>query len=211
MGLYGQELVDKLNAVRIGCNEYPMVKGFRGWAQPDMVIDQIDTGKPYPIKGAWIQTANILGGQAARAKLHYTALKKLDFVAVVDLFHNPTTMALADIVLPAATFAEKDSFRSWWVPLGVMHKTIQVGQCKSDWEINIEMANRLNPNCKYKTVKELINDRLSVAGFTFGPAGGSGLSGHAAGGPLQPAVPPARKRIAARRRQTGFYHRDRKS
>ena len=167
VGLYGQELVDKLNKLRIGCDTYPMVKGFRGWAQPDMAIEQINTGHPYPIKGAWIQTANILGGQAARAEFHYEALKKLDFVAVVDLFHNPTTMALADIILPAATFAEKDSFRSWWVPLGVMHKTIQVGECKSDWEINIEMANRLNPNAKYKTVKELINDRLSVAGFTF--------------------------------------------
>ncbi|MFH0726764.1 MAG: molybdopterin-dependent oxidoreductase [Pseudomonadota bacterium] len=167
VGLYGQGLVDKLNAKRIGCDTYPMVKGFRGWAQPDMVIDQIDSGKPYPIKGAWIQTANILGGQAARAKFHYDALKKLDFVVVVDLFHNPTTMALADIILPAATFAEKESFRSWWVPLGVMHKVIQVGECKSDWEINVEMANRLNPNCKYKTVKDLINDRLSVAGMTF--------------------------------------------
>ena len=167
VGLYGQELVDKLNKLRIGCDTYPMVKGFRGWAQPDMAIEQIDTGKPYPIKAAWIQTANVLGGQAARAKLHYDAMKKLDFVVVVDLFHNPTTMALADIVLPAATFAEKDSFRSWWVPLGVMHKTIQVGECKSDWEINIEMANRLNPDCKYKTVKELINDRLAAAGVTF--------------------------------------------
>ena len=64
---------------------------------------------------------------------------------MVDLFHNPTTMALADIVLPAATFAEKNSFRSWWAPLGVMHKVIQVGECKSDWEINFEMAKRLNP------------------------------------------------------------------
>jgi len=167
VGLYGQELVDKLNKLRIGCDRYPMVKGFRGWAQPDDVIDQIDTGKPYPVKAAWIQTANILGGQAARAKFHYTALKRPDFVVVVDLFHNPTSMALADIVLPAATFAEKDSFRSWWAPLGVIHKVIQVGECKSDWEINLEMANRLNPNCKFKTVKELINSRLAVAGKDF--------------------------------------------
>jgi anaerobic selenocysteine-containing dehydrogenase len=165
--LYGKELVDKLNAKRIGCDRYPMVKGFRGWAQPDVAIEQIDSGKPYPIKGAWIQTANILGGQAARARLHYSAMKKLDFVVVVDLFHNPTSMALADIVLPAATFAEKESFRSWWAPLAVIHKAIQVGECKSDWEINLEMANRLNPNCKFKTVKELINSRLAVAGTTF--------------------------------------------
>ena len=115
--LYGQDLVKLLNEKRIGADKYPMVKGFRGWAHPDMAIEQIDTGKPYPIKAAWIQTANVLGGQAARARLHYQALKKLDFVVIVDLFHNPTTMALADIILPAATFAEKDSFRSWWAPL----------------------------------------------------------------------------------------------
>ena len=165
--LYGEDLVTRLNEKRIGCKTYPMYRGFRGWAQPDMTIDQIDSGKPYPIKAAWIQTANVLGGQAARAKLHYSALKKLDFVVVVDLFHNPTSMALADIILPAATFAEKDSFRSWWSPLEVIHKVIQVGECKSDWEINIEMANRLNPNCRFKTAKELIDSRLAVAGTTF--------------------------------------------
>ena len=186
VGLYGQDLVDKLNKVRIGCDRYPMVKGFRGWAQPDVAIDQINTGKPYPIKGAWIQTANILGGQAARAKLHYEALKKLDFIAVVDLFHNPTTMALADIVLPAATFAEKDSFRSWWVPLAVIYKTIQVGDCKSDWEINIEMANRLNPDCKFKTVKDLINDRLKVAGTDFDDMVAKGSQMPPAGDPSRP-------------------------
>ena len=166
--LYGEDFVKRLNEKRIGCNTYPLVKGFRGWAQPDMAIEQIDTGKPYPIKAAWIQTANILGGQAARAGYHYAALKKLDFVVVVDLFHNPTTMALADIILPAATFAEKNSFRSWWAPLAVMHKVIQVGECKSDWEINFEMARRLNPKgLPWKNVDELINDRLSVANLTF--------------------------------------------
>ena len=43
------------------------------------------------------------------------ALKKLDFVVAVDLFHTPTTQ-YADVVLPAGTFLEKDSLRSWWVP-----------------------------------------------------------------------------------------------
>ena len=169
VGLYGADVVKRLSEKRIGADVYPMVKNFRGWAQPDMAIDQINTGKPYPIKAAWIQTANVLGGQAVRANLHYEALKKLDFVTVVDLFHNPTTMALADIVLPAATFAEKNSFRSWWAPLAVIVKRIQVGECKSDWEINFEMAKRFNPEGlkEWDTVIDLINDRLSVAGTTF--------------------------------------------
>jgi anaerobic selenocysteine-containing dehydrogenase len=167
--LYGQELVTILNEKRIGADRYPMVKGFRGWAHPDMAIEQIVSGKPYPIKALWIQTCNILGGQAARMKFHYDAMKKMDFVAVVDLFHNPTTMALADIVLPAATFAEKDGFRSWWAPLEIGPKAVQVGDCKSDWEINLEMAKRLNPEVgsKFETVRDVINERLKVANLTF--------------------------------------------
>ncbi len=199
VGLYGQDLVDRLNEKRIGCDTYPMVKGFRGWAQPDMAIDQINSGKPYPVTGAWIQTANILGGQAARARFHYEALKKLDFVAVVDLFHNPTTMALADIVLPAATFAEKDSFRSWWAPMGVIHKKIQVGECKSDWEINFEMARRLSDKkLKWNNPKELFDERLSVAGTTFDEMSKNGPWKMPEDGPFKPY----------RRHERGLLRRD---
>jgi anaerobic selenocysteine-containing dehydrogenase len=166
--LYGSDLIKRLNEKRIGADKYPMVKNFRGWAQPDMVIDQVASGKPYPIKAAWIQTANVVGGQSARAGLHHEALKKLDFVVVVDLFHNPTTMALADIILPAATFAEKDSIRSWWAPLAIISKRVQVGECKSDWEINFELAKRFNPEGmkQWNTLEDLFNTRLKDAGLT---------------------------------------------
>jgi anaerobic selenocysteine-containing dehydrogenase len=166
--LYGRDLITRLNEKRIGADAYPMVKNFRGWAQPDMAIEQIDSGKPYPIKGAWIQTANVVGGQSARAELHLRALQKLDFIAVVDLFHNPTTMALADIILPAATFAEKDSIRSWWAPLAVIKKRVQVGECKSDWEINFELAKRFNPQGmkQWATLEDLFNERLKPSGMT---------------------------------------------
>ena len=167
--LYGADLVKRMTEKRIGADAYPMVKNFRGWAQPDMMIDQIASGKPYPIKAAWIQTANIVGGQAARARHHYEALKKLDFIVVVDLFHNPTTMALADIILPAATFAEKDSIRAWWAPLAIISKRVQVGECKSDWEINFELAKRFNPEGmkQWDTLEDLFNDRLKTSGMTF--------------------------------------------
>ena len=166
--LYGADLVKRMREKRIGADVYPMVRNFRGWAQPDMAIDQIDSGKPYPIKAAWIQTANIVGGQAARAEFHLKALQKLDFIVVVDLFHNPTTMALADIVLPAATFAEKDSIRAWWAPLAVIKKRVQVGECKSDWEINFELAKRFNPEGmkRWNTLEDLFNERLATSGFT---------------------------------------------
>ncbi len=166
--LYGAETVKRMAEKRIGADTYPMVRNFRGWAQPDMAIDQIDSGKPYPLKAAWIQTANIVGGQAARAEFHLKALQKLDFIVVVDLFHNPTTMALADIVLPAATFAEKDSIRAWWAPLAIIKKRVQVGECKSDWEINFELAKRFNPDGmkRWNSLEDLFDERLKTSGMT---------------------------------------------
>lgn len=166
--LYGEELVKKLNEKRIGAWRYPMVKNFRGWAQNDMTIEQVMTGQPYPIKAAWIQTTNVLGGQGADPRYHYEALRKLDFIVVVDLFLNPTSMALADIVLPAATFAEKIGLRTWWAPLSVIVKAVEHEECKTDWEINFELAKRFNPEVvKWASVKDLINDRLSVSGRTY--------------------------------------------
>jgi anaerobic selenocysteine-containing dehydrogenase len=168
IGLYGEELVRKLNEKRIGANEYPMIKNFRGWVQPDVLTEQLETGQPYPIKAAWIQTSNIIGGQGADPRKHYELMKKLDFIVCVDLFQNPTSMALADIFLPAASFAEKESFRSWWAPLCVTVKATEVGECKSDWEINFEMAKRLATNpIKYNSVRELIDDRLKTAHTSF--------------------------------------------
>jgi anaerobic selenocysteine-containing dehydrogenase len=167
--LYGADLVKKLNEKRIGANDYPMIKNFRGWVQPDVLVEQLESDKPYKVHGAWIQTSNIIGGQAADPKRHYEAMKKLDFIVCVDLFQNPTSMALADIFLPAATICEKESFRSWWQPLGVSVRAVEgVGEARSDWEINLEMAKRLATTpIKFNTVRELINDRLAAGNTDF--------------------------------------------
>jgi len=167
--LYGEDFVRRLNEKRIGAKEYKMLRNFRGWAQPDLAVKQMMTGEPYPIKACWIQTTNILGGQAADLHLHYEALKKMEFNVVADLFHNPTTMAVADLILPVASIAEKMSFRSWWAPLCAMEPAVSVGECRSDWEINLELAKRFNPEVRrrYPTLKDLIDERLAVAGTTY--------------------------------------------
>jgi len=168
MALYGEELFKKLSEKRIGADRYPVFKKFRAWAQPDIVLEQIESGHPYPIKAAWIQSCNALSCMGADPKRHYNALKRLDFIAIVDLFLNPTAQALGDIFLPAATFPEKQSLRSWWAPLSVTVKAVEVEECKSDWEINLELAKRLSTTpLPFKTVEDLINSRLRVAGKTY--------------------------------------------
>ncbi len=166
--LYGEELVANLNKKRIGADRYPLVKNFRAWAQPDLVLEQMETGNPYPIKGFWCQTNNFLANTAQDPRRHYEAVRKLDFNVVVDLFMTPTAEAIADIILPAASFPEKDSVFTTGVLLNAIQKVISVGECKSDWEINFEMARRLSPeSVPWKSVRELLTERIRPCGKTF--------------------------------------------
>ena len=161
------KLPEEAHNKRSGAWKYPLVMRSRALSSPDTVLEQIFTGKPYPIKGAWIQTNNALAGMAAEPQKWHEALKKLEFVVVVDLFMTPTAVACADIVLPAATFLEKDSVRSWWTPLEAIKKVITVGECKGDPEINIELAKRFKPDFPWKNVEEYLDDALKPAGMTF--------------------------------------------
>ena len=166
--LYGEELFKKLSAKRIGADRYPLVKNFRSWAQEDVIIEQMETGVPYEIHGVWMQGCNILANQAQDVRRHYDALMKLDFNVVVDLFMTPTAHMVADLVLPAASLPEKDSLYCIGGPLNVIHKIIDVPDCKSDWEINFTLAKRLNPSAvKWGSVREMLTDRMKPSGYTF--------------------------------------------
>jgi anaerobic selenocysteine-containing dehydrogenase len=110
---------------RIGIDEYGPFRKFIWRTQTDSVLDQIVSEKPYPIKALWMQTGNIIAGIGFEPKKWAAAFKKIDFIVAVDLFKTPTTQ-YADVVLPAATFLEKDSVRSWWVPLQTINKAMTV-------------------------------------------------------------------------------------
>lgn len=153
----------------IGTDKYPLMR-YMGYTMvsPDILVEQMETGDPYPIKGAWIQTTNPLGGTGQEPHRVYELLKKLDFIVVVDLFMTPTAM-LADIVLPSATFAERNSVTGKaGHPFTTINKALTVGESKSDWEINLELARRLNPEaCRWESVEQLLDEMLEPSGMTF--------------------------------------------
>jgi anaerobic selenocysteine-containing dehydrogenase len=158
---------------RIGFEKYPFLSHL-GRVATGSIADQILTGKPYPIKAAWIQGTNPIAGNAAEPKKVYEALRKLDFVVVVDLFITPTIAATADIVLPAAIYAERDGLGIPRPPVmrsffGATNKAIDpVGECKSDLEIDFEMGKRLNPEAwPWKDVQEILDEMAKPFGFTF--------------------------------------------
>jgi anaerobic selenocysteine-containing dehydrogenase len=167
LGLFGNVISrDVLTSKRIGTAEYPIVRNFHWRAHPDLVVEQIFSGDPYPIKGAWIAGNNFLVNGANPKRL-LEAFSRLDFIAVTELFMTPTAQALADIVLPGATFAEKEGIRAWWAPLNAINKAISVAECKSDGEICFELAKRLNPSIPWKDLRGFFDYLLRPAQVTY--------------------------------------------
>ncbi|MBN2241906.1 MAG: molybdopterin-dependent oxidoreductase [Acidobacteria bacterium] len=151
---------------RIGIDRYGPFRKFIWRAQTDSVLDQIFSGKPYPVKGLWMQTGNLIAGIGFEPRKWKEAFKKLDFIVAVDLFMTPTTQ-YADVILPAATFLEKNGVRSWWVPLQSINKAMSVQGCKPDVEINFELAKRFDPNLRWDSVEALFDDILKNSGMTY--------------------------------------------
>ena len=158
---------------KIGAGIYPLIDWIGMIPGPgEVLIDQLLSEDPYPIKGAWIQTTNTFVCGAADSKRTYEAFKKPEFTVVVDLFMTPTAMAFADIVLPAATYPERDGLL---IPIGAttfigtINKAIEpIGDCKSDMEINLELGRRLNPEAwPWNDVREMFDTMLEPAGLTF--------------------------------------------
>jgi anaerobic selenocysteine-containing dehydrogenase len=123
---------------------------------------------------------------AANPRKYYEALNRLDFIVISDVFMNPTIAALADVVLPAATMAERDGIRAWWTPLNAMQKSIEVPHCKPDEEMCFEMARRFNPNLKWNSLRELFDDFLKPSGLNYDQLKEKGWVFPPQGHPTQP-------------------------
>ena len=72
------------------------------------------------------------------------ALQKMDFNVVVDLFLTPTALACADVLLPAACFAERIGITGHQpYALGAIAQAVEpLGECKSDQRIIYEAGGR---------------------------------------------------------------------
>lgn len=160
---YGEFVSEEAKSRRLGQRKISSK-----WIQPDDVVETLQTDKPYPVRAAWIQANNPIACMGADPKRLYEGLKKLEFVVVVDVFKTPTAVALADILLPVATYPERDGLRAVWYNVGAINKATQFGETKSDMEINLELGRRFNPKAwPWANVQEMFSDKLKDAGVTF--------------------------------------------
>ncbi len=91
------------------------------------------------------------------------ALNNLDFLVVQDIFLTETA-ELADVVLPAASFAEKDgTFTNTERRVQRVRKAIEpVGDAKPDWRILMDIMNRLGYKNIYLGPSEIMDEIRAV-------------------------------------------------
>jgi anaerobic selenocysteine-containing dehydrogenase len=110
---------------------------------PQSVIKSILEENSYPIRAMFVQASNPLSCWPNIQKT-YQAFRKLDFLAVSDMFMTPTA-AMADIVFPVASYLEFDGIQM--TPMGtiaqVQRKVAQIGECRSDHEIINDLAKKM--------------------------------------------------------------------
>jgi len=115
-----------------------------GLVPENYVYDAILTGRPYPVRAILLQASNPVVTRP-NARMVYEALSKVEFLSVADFFLTPTA-ELADIFLPAATWLEADYTGGFFFRHGYLFprkKIVQIGECKSDFEIWNELGRRM--------------------------------------------------------------------
>jgi anaerobic selenocysteine-containing dehydrogenase len=159
---------------RLGNREYPLLAGDACLMTPSAhnraVWNAILTGEPYPVKAIYCHGSNMLLSYA-NTKMVYEALSKLEFLAVADLFMTETAR-MADIVLPAASWMERESVtQNEQTSIDYFHlqqKTLQRGECRSDISIMNDLAGRLGFGERmFPTDGAYFDFLLQPSGLTF--------------------------------------------
>ena len=141
-----------------------------GFVPSQLITKAILTEKPYPIRMMYIQGGNPLLSYA-NANEMFQALKKLDFLAVSEIFLTPTAQ-LADIVLPAATNFEFDDIGHFGLPHGFILARPKIvepqGECWPDAMILNELGKVLGyAESFWKDMDECLDQILKPAGMTY--------------------------------------------
>ena len=150
----------------------------RAWGVTDLpdeagltVTTAVNAAAEGKLKGLYVMGENPMVSDPDQKHVQQ-ALENIEFLVVQDIFPTPTS-AFADVVLPAASYAEKDgTFTSTERRVQRIRKAIDpVGESRADWRILCEVARKAGYDMTYDSPKE-IQDEIcrvtpSYAGITY--------------------------------------------
>jgi formate dehydrogenase (NADP+) alpha subunit len=97
------------------------------------------------------------------------SLKRLEFMVYQDIFHTRTA-DYADVILPAASFAEKDgTFTNTERRVRLLRKAIPpLYSSRADWEIFLDISNTLGLKSTFKNPAEIYDEMASLTYYFRG-------------------------------------------
>jgi formate dehydrogenase alpha subunit len=115
------------------------------------VTEMVDGALDDSIKGMFVMGENPLMSEPNLAHARH-ALEELDFIVCQDIFLNETG-EMADVILPAVSFAEKDgTFTNSDRRVQRVRQAIDApGQARADWDILCDLAKRVEAKLGFKT------------------------------------------------------------
>jgi len=123
------------------------------------VVEMTNESAKGNIKAMYIMGENVMVSDPDIGHVK-EALENLEFLVVQDIFLTETA-ELADVVLPAASYAEKDgTFTSTDRRVQLIRKAIEpIGESMADWQIICELAKRMgSKEFDYKSSSEIMDE-----------------------------------------------------
>jgi len=114
--------------------------------------------KPKALQAMFIVGENPMLSDPVLDRVEHT-LRCLDFLVVADIFLTDTAK-LADVVFPAASFAEKNgTVTNSERRVQIMHQAIPpIGDCKTDSQIIMELSRRMGYPMNYESAAEVMEE-----------------------------------------------------
>jgi cysteine desulfurase NifS len=151
----------------LGRDRFPVYSLYRGESHAIALPDSVLKGEPYRIRALIV-----LGGSIITAwpnpSIWRETLDALDFLVSINRHHTADS-AYADIVLPATTMYEINSYMTYGPIFKLREKLIDpVGEARNDYLILTELAERLGHGDAYpRSEEDLLRHVLEGSGFTL--------------------------------------------
>ncbi len=151
----------------LGRDRFPVYSLYRGESHANALPEAVLQGRPYPIR-----SLIILGGSIITAwpqpEVWRQTLEGLDFLTCIDI-NFTADCAYADLVLPAATWYEIESYMTYGPMFRIRERVIEpVGEARSAFFIFAELADRLGYGHLYpQNEADLLRYVLKGSPFTL--------------------------------------------
>ncbi|MFQ5522363.1 MAG: IscS subfamily cysteine desulfurase [Acidimicrobiia bacterium] len=151
----------------VGFDRFPLYSKYRGEGHASGLVEAVLNGDPYPIRGLIIHGASILTSWP-ETPIWEKTLSQLDFIATIDR-QLTADARYADVVLPATTMFEIDSYMTYGPIFRLRERVIEpVGEARNDYLIMAELAKRLGYGHLFpQSEEEMIRQALRGSGYTL--------------------------------------------